>query len=164
MSTIREQIVSAVMTYLGTFERPEGIPAPVRTRVASLKPDQLPAITVYQTREIVDPIRDERPGRASRGAIVRRALDLRFEIATKAVPNGTPSDGLADPILAWISSAMAGIGNLVTAEAARGLCNQAPDEIGTAFEFESVEYPFCRASLTYRFLYQSSSTNAEALT
>lgn len=163
MSTIREQITTAVMEHLAAVSRPAEIPAPVRTRLESPKPSQLPALTVYQGREIVDPIHDERPGRSSRGAIVRRALDLKIEAVVKAV-SGSPADVAADPLLVWVTAAMSSIGRIETVGAPRGLANDTPDEIGTTFEYEQGEYSFCRATLTYRIFYQSRTDNAEALT
>lgn len=163
--TIREQIMTAVMEHFGTIDNPEGYPAPVRTRVSSPKPDQLPAITVYQNAEIVDPMHDEKPGRASRGAVVRRALDVKIEVLVKAVAGAaTPADAEADPLLIWIAGAMASIGRVVTVAAPRGLCHNAPDELGTLFGYEQGEYEFVRASVTYRFTYQSKTSNVETLT
>lgn len=162
MSTIREQIMVAVMAHLETVDRPEAIPAPVRTRLESPGADQLPALTVYQGLEVVDPIRDEKEGRKSRGAICRRVLDVKLEALVKAV-SGIPADAAADPILAWATAALYSIGRVITVEAPRGLANDPPDEIGTAFEYEQGQFSFVRATLTMRFFYQSARGNAEAL-
>jgi hypothetical protein len=153
----------ALMTFLEGASRPAEVPEPVRTRLESPTPSQLPALTVYQGREVVDPMRDEQDGRSSRGAIVRRALEVRIEAVVKAVL-GTPADAVADPLLAWATNAVAEAGRLETVAAPRGLADQAADEVGTTFEYEQGEYSFCRATLTVRFRYQSSSTDAESLT
>jgi len=164
MATIREQIITAVIAHLGSVSRPAEIPEPVRTRVESPKPSQLPVVTVYPAQEIVDPMRDEKAGRSSRGAVVRRALDLKFEVVTKATAGAaTTADAAADPILVWISDAMSSIGKVVPVGETVALCNDPPDEIGTAFEYEQSEYLLCRATLTYRFFYQSSSIDVEAI-
>ena len=73
MSTIREQIVSAAVLALATGA-PAGIPAPVRTRLDSPSADQLPALTIYQGMETVEPMREPKAGVASRGPVVRRAF------------------------------------------------------------------------------------------
>ena len=163
-TTIRQQLMAAVMDHLGSFDRPAGIPAPVRTRVVSPKPSQLPVVTVYQAQETVDPMRDEKPGRSSRGAVVRRALDLKIEVLTKAVAGAASvADADADAILVWLGSAFVDLGRVVTVAAPRGLAHHQADEVGTLFEYEQGEFAFCRATIVFRFIYQSSSTNAAAL-
>ena len=156
MSTIREQIVAAAVAALST-DRPDGIPAPVRTRVDSPAADQLPAFTVYQVAETVEPMRDSREGRAARGPVVRRWMQLNVEVITKAGP-GTEPDKAADPILAW------GIKALSAPGVFGALSNQAADETGTKFEYERGETSFCRATQTFRIAYQSRADDAEKLT
>ena len=156
MSTIREQIVSAAVTALAT-DAPVGVPVPVRTRLDSPGSDQLPALTVYQGTETVDPMRDAKTGTASRGPIVRRSLLLGVEVLTKA-GSGDEPDKAADPILAWATAALAAAGNF------GGLANGPADELGTKFEYEQAETSFCRASQTFRIEYQSRADDAETLT
>ena len=156
MSTIREQIVSAAVLALAT-DAPEGIPAPIRTRLDSPGADQLPALTVYQGVETVDPMRDAKTGMASRGPIVRRSLLLSVEVLTKA-GSGEEPDKAADPVLAWASASLAAAGNF------GGLANGPADELGTKFEYEQAETSFCRASQTFRIEYQSRADDAETLT
>lgn len=152
----------AVMAHLETVDRPSSVPAPVRTRLESPGADQLPALTVYQRAEVVDPMRDEKEGRKSRGPISRRALDVKIEAVVKTV-SGTAADTAADPLLVWATAAMYSIGRVITASAPRGLANDPPDELGTEFEYEQGQFSFCRATLTVRFYYQSARGNAEAL-
>jgi hypothetical protein len=156
MSTIREQIVSAAVLALAT-DTPASVPAPVRTRLDSPSADQLPALTVYQGVETVEPMRDAKTGTASRGPIVRRSVLLSVEVLTKAGAGKEPDKG-ADPILAWATAAMAAAGNF------GGLANGPADELGTKFEYEQAETSFCRASQTFRIEYQSRNDNAETLT
>jgi len=156
MSTIREQIVSAAVLALAT-DVPAGIPGPVRTRLDSPSADQLPALTVYQGTETVESMRDAKTGTASRGPIVRRSLLLSVEVLPKAGTGGEP-DKVADPILAWLTKALA------AAAAFGGLANGPADEIGTKFEYEQAETSFCRATQTYRVDYQSRADDAETLT
>ena len=156
MSTIREQIVSAAVLALAT-DAPEGVPAPVRTRLDSPGADQLPALTVYQGVETVEPMRDAKTGTASRGPIVRRSLLLSVEVLTKAGAGEEP-DKAADPLLAWATAALAAAGSFA------GLANGPADELGTKFEYEQAETSFCRASQTFRFEYQSRTDDAETLT
>ncbi len=156
MSTIREQIISAVVTALAT-NTPDGIPAPVRTRLDSPGADQLPALTVYQGTETVESMREAKNGSARRGPIVRRTLLLSIEVLTKAGVNEEP-DKAADPILAWATSSIAAAGSF------GGLANGPADELGTKFEYEQAETSFCRASQTYRIEYQSRADDAENLT
>jgi hypothetical protein len=156
MSTIREQIVSAAVTAL-TTGAPAGVPAPVRTRLDSPGAEQLPALTVYQGVETVETMRDAKSGAASRGPIVKRSLLLSVEVLTKAGPGGEP-DKVADPVLAWVTKALAAAGTF------GGLANQAADEIGTKFEYEQAETSFCRATQTFRIEYQTRTGDAESLT
>jgi hypothetical protein len=160
--TIREQIMVAIMAHLETVDRPSSIPAPVRTRLESPGADQLPALTVYQKTEVVDPTHDEKEGRKSRGSLSRRALDVHLEAVVKTV-SGTPADSAADPLLAWATAALYSIGRIETVSAPRGLANDPPDEVGTVFQYEQGEFSFCRAILTFRVFYQSARGNAEAL-
>ena len=156
MSTIREQIVSAAVLALA-IGAPAGVPGPVRTRLDSPSADQLPALTVYQGTETVEPMREAKTGAASRGPIVRRSVLLSVEVLTKAGAGEEP-DKAADPILAWATAALAAAGNF------GGLANGPADEIGTKFEYEQAETSFCRATQTYRVEYQSRADDAEALT
>jgi len=156
MSTIREQITSAAVQALAT-DAPAGVPEPVRTRLDSPSADQLPALTVYQGVETVDPMRDTKPGTAILGPIVRRSLLLSVEVLTKA-DSGEEPDKAADPILAWASASLAAAGNF------GGLANGPADELGTKFEYEQAETSFCRASQTFRIEYQSRADDAETLT
>jgi len=156
MSTIREQIVSAAVLALAAGA-PPGVPAPVRTRLDSPSADQLPALTVYQGSETVEPMRDAKAGMASRGPVVRRSLLLSIEVLTRAGAGEEP-DKAADPILAWATTALAAAGTF------GGLANEPADEIGTKFEYEQAETSICRATQTFRIEYQSRSDSAETLT
>lgn len=153
MSTIREQIVAAAVAAIGTGA-PPGVPAPVRTRIDSPDPDQLPALTVYQAAEMVEPMRDPRSGRTARGPVVRRSVTINVEVVTKAGAGEEP-DKAADPILAWATKALAAAGNF------GGLANDPADELGTKFEYEQGETSFCRATMAFRIQYQSSAQDAE---
>ncbi len=156
MSTIREQIVAAAVTAIGTGA-PAGIPAPVRTRIDSPSADQLPVLTIYQAVETVDPMRDPRAGRPVRGPVVRRALTLNVEIITKAGAGQDP-DKTADPIMAWVTKALGAAGTF------GDLANNPADEVGTKFDYEQGETSFCRATMAFRIQYQSRADDAELLT
>lgn len=156
MSTVREQIVAAAVAALGTGA-PTGIPAPVRTRIDSPSLDQLPALTVYQASETAEPMQDLHLGRGSRGPVVRRSLLLNVEVLTKAGAGEEP-DKAADPILAWVTKAMA------VADDFEGLADEAADETGTKFEYEQAESSFCRATTSFRIRYQTLAVDAEKVT
>lgn len=156
MSTIREQIVAAAVLAL-TTNAPAGIPVPVRTRLDSPGADQLPALTVYQGMETVEPMREAKAGTASRGPVVRRSVLLSIEVLTKAGAGAQP-DQAADPILGWATASLA------TAGSFGGLANGPADEIGTKFEYEQAETSFCRATQTFRIEYQTRTGDAESLT
>ena len=156
MSTIREQIVAAAVLALATGA-PTGVPAPVRTRLDSPSADQLPALTVYQGIETVEPMRESKTGTASRGPIVRRSVLLSVEVLTKAEAGAQP-DKAADPILAWATASLAAAGTF------GGLANGPADEIGTKFEYEQAETSFCRATQTFRIEYQTRADDAQSLT
>ncbi len=156
MSTIREQIVAAAVTAIATGA-PTGIPTPVRTRIDSPSADQLPALTVYQASETVEPMQDYRAGRGSRGPVVRRSLLLNVEALTKAGSAEEP-DKAADPILAWVTKALA------VADDFDGLADEAADEVGTKFEYEQAESSFCRSTMSFRIRYQTLTVDAEKVT
>ena len=156
MSTIREEIVAAAVTALATGT-PPGVPAPVRTRLDSPSADQLPALTVYQTAETVEAMRDLRAGGVSRGPVVRRSVLLNIEVLTKA-GTGEEPDKAADPILAWATKALFAAGTF------NGLTNHPADEVGTKFEYEQAETSFCRSTMTFRIQYQSRADDAEQVT
>lgn len=156
MSTIREQIVAAAVLALAT-DTPQGVPAPVRTRLDSPTADQLPALTIYQGAETVEPMREVKAGAISRGAVVRRAVLLSVEVLTKAGAGQEP-DKAADLILAWATAALAAAGTF------GGLANGPADEVGTKFEYEQAETSLCRATQTFRIEYQTSAADAERLT
>ncbi len=153
MSTIRERIVASAVLALATGA-PQGVPLPVRTRIDSPSADQLPALTVYQAAETVEPMHDYRAGRASRGPLVKRAILVNVEVITKTGAGAEP-DKAADPILAWATKAMGAAGTF------DGLANHPADEVGTKFEYEQGETSFCRATMTYRIQYQSRVEDAE---
>jgi len=156
MSSIRERIVAAAFAAIST-DVPDGIPAPVRTRLISPSAEQLPALTVYQGREIVDPFRDEKEDRASRTEIVRRALDLHVESVVAAT--GDASDVDVDPMIVWATKSLVGAGRLPG-----GLANDPADEAGTVFEYEQADFAYVRAKTTFRFHYQTRRDDAEAIT
>lgn len=155
MSTIREQIVAAAFEAIST-DVPSGVPAPVRTRLVSPNADQLPAVTVYQGREIVDPLLDEKEGRASRSEICRRALDLHVESIVAAT--GDASDIDCDPLIAWATKSLVGAGRLPG-----DLANDPADEAGTVFEYEQADFAYVRAKTTFRYHYQTRRDNAELI-
>jgi hypothetical protein len=156
VSTVREQIVAAAFAAL-TTGRPAGVPLPVRTRIDTPNPDQLPAFTVYQSTEVVDPMHPERPVHAADGAIVLRTLVLATEVLTKAGAGGEP-DKAADPIIAWTTKALGAAGTF------GGLANRPARETGTKFEYQAGETSFCRATMTWRYEYQSRVDDAEQVT
>ncbi len=153
MSTIREQIVAAAVTAISSGT-PPGVPAPVRTRIDSPSTDQLPALTVYQASETVEPMQDMRLGRGSRGPVVRRSLLLNVEVLTKA-GEGEEPDKAADPILAWVAEALA------VADDFDGLADETADEVGTKFEYEQAESSFCRAVMTFRIQFATLANDPQ---
>lgn len=163
MSSIREQIVLAAVSALGGAGKPAGVPSPVRCRIDSPDADQLPALSVYQLIEKVDPERAPRSLRASRGPIVRRYLDLAVEVLSRS-EDGTDADAAADPALVWASQALQQRspaedpeGDLV----AFGDLAEEIDELGTKFEYDRGETAFCRATLTFRIQYQTLTVDPE---
>jgi len=155
VSTVRERLVAAAVLALATGA-PSGVPVPVRTRLDSPTADQLPALTVYQAAEMVEPMRDFRAERSSRGPIVRRAVVVNVEVIAKAGIGSEP-DNAADPILAWATKAIGAAGTF------DGLANNPADEVGTKFEYEQGETSFCRATMSWRIQYQSRADDAEQI-
>lgn len=141
-----------------TTDRPAGVPAPVRTRLESPNADQLPALTVYQGKEIVSPMHEDRDGRKSRGVVVRRALDVNIEVLSIAEAGATtPADTNADPTMVWVANAMAAAGTM------GGLAHDAPDEAGSNFEYEQKEVSFFRAVMIFRIEYSTLTVDVEAV-
>ena len=157
MSSIREQIMAAIVVALND-SRPGNVPEFIRTRVDSPDPGQLPVNSVYQGEEIVGRMTDEGEGRTSRGPVLRRAVIVHIEAVTKAAGASVPDKEL-DPTLVWVTSKMAAAGRF-----AGDLADYPGDELGTRFEYERAESSFCRATMRWRIEYQTTSTDAEAMT
>lgn len=156
MSSIREQIIVAVMAHLATVERPTGIPAPVRSRLVSPRSDQLPVLTVYPGREVVSPMHAPREGRTSSGAIVQRALEVKIEAVVLAT--GAAAEAAADPLLVWVTKAMASIGRI------GGLIDDPPDETETNFEYEQGQFAFARATMIFLMAFPTLTGDPELQT
>jgi len=167
MSSKREQIVAAVVTALGGGGKPAAVPAPVRTRIDSPDAEQLPALTVYQLAETVEPERPPRPQRSRRGPIVRRQVEVAVEVLTKASET-TAADEAADAALVWATQALRArtpTDDPEGAFAAFGDLADEVDELATKFEYEMRgETAFCRATQTWRIEYQTLSGDPEQTT
>jgi hypothetical protein len=154
VSTIREQIVAAAAVALEAG-RPGGVPAPVRTRIDAPTEDQLPTLSIYQIDERVSEMLDARPGRARRGPIKRRQIDVSVEVLTQGGASAEP-DKAADPLLSWASQAMA------EADTFGGLADDVAQEIGTKFEYSTQgETSFCRATMLFRIEFQTLADDPE---
>jgi len=155
MSTIREQIVQAIVAALNT-DRPDGIPETVRTREESPEPDQLPMLTFYQGDDDVAPAHKSEPGTGRRhGAVVKRMLVGKLDALGKA--GAVPADAAVDPLLAWGTKAIAGAGRL------GGLANERPHEVKTEFSYERSDFNYCRATMTWHIEYQTLPDDAETI-
>ena len=158
MATMREQILARAETLLSTTP-PSGVPTVKRTRIDSPVITDLPALTLVQWNDAVAPQGASRPDEPDRddssmdGALVNRWVDLRIE-ALAAGSDGVPEDAACDPLLAWVVKALLAEG------AFTGLANRVR-ELGTQFEYERAERPFCRATMTVRVKYQSKTDDAE---
>lgn len=95
MSSMREQVLLAVVAALdGHGAKPEGTTVH-RWRTRPVEQDELPAAVVYQVREATQ-------DRAT--ALLDRTLRVRVEARVRAV--GESPDQALDPLLTWIVRAM----------------------------------------------------------
>jgi len=97
MSTIREQIIEAIIAQLNT-STPGGVPAATRLRMTAYEPDELPAINVFPVRE---EIRGEPAGKF--GPVVRRSMTFRV-LLHAAGSDAVAADAALDPMAAWVST------------------------------------------------------------
>ena len=136
-------------------------------RIDSPDADQLPALTVYQLVETVDPERPPRPQRARRGPVVRRHIDVAVEVLTRAA-GSTSADSAADPALVWAVQALTVRTPAADPEgelAAFGALAEEIDERSTQFEYETRgESAFCRATQLWRIQFQTLTGDPEQAT
>lgn len=93
MSTVREQIIQAIIEQLNTG-RPAGVPEITRLDMEPKQPNQLPAMTIFALREEVV---GNTAGRW--GHIVMRRMTVRVVMEAE----GDLPDQALDPMLAWVS-------------------------------------------------------------
>ncbi len=96
MSTIREQIIEAVLTVLNT-STPPGVPACTRLKMEPMSASDLPAMTIFPMREEVQPAKG---GRFA--PFVERILTVKI-VMEAAGSDTTTADQAVDPMAAWIS-------------------------------------------------------------
>jgi len=102
MASIREQIVSAIITALNT-SRPNGVPVAARARMEAFIPEELPAITVKPVREEI-----EHESQGKRFPYQKRILTLRVSVMVAGAAAADGVDALADPMLVWATSRLSG--------------------------------------------------------
>lgn len=135
--------MSDLVTALNTGT-PGGVPQAARSRTKPYEAASLPAVSVYPLREAA-----ERVG-GKTGPIIKRRLTIRIEC--RAV--GEPADQVIDPMVAWVTKALAG----------NTLNNLAHDieETGTEWEVELADKAYGLASIDFSILYQTKTTDQEA--
>lgn len=145
MSSLREQILQAVVTALNT-SRPTGVPAAERARNWAIDPDQLPKILVYAGR---DSARDV-GGR--RGPAQEKRLELEIE-CWAAKSQTLSADAAADPLYLWVVKALADktLGGLVS-----GL-----REDESSIALEEVDAQICLTTVRLSATYQQRADNPE---
>lgn len=146
MSSIREQVLVAVMAALNGGGKPAGVPAAERTRVIALEVSQLPSIVLVPRRESVD----VQGGRL--GPLVQRRLSVELEHRA-AGGAGVPADQAADALLSWPVKALCG-------NTLGGLAIEIR-ESGTEWQYADGEAPFVLATQTFEVAYTTRVADAE---
>jgi hypothetical protein len=96
MTTLRTQIVTEIVTALNT-DAPSGFPVASRLRLHQLENEELPAISVFPVRDVVQPATN-RPG-----PLVLRELAITVEVRI----SGDDPDVLLDPYVARVEQVLA---------------------------------------------------------
>lgn len=143
MSTIREQIIEAAVVAVNVGA-PTGVPACVRTLMQPSEQVQLPSITCFPFREVIN----DRSATGRWGPIITRDLYLRFVVYAQ----GEPADQALDPILAWLTQALGG-------QQFGGLANDTVEhEIN--WQYDEGTFQVAAASVDFRVEYQTLRADA----
>ena len=145
MSSVREQVLTAVMAALNTG-RPSGVPAAERTRVIALEAGQLPSSVLVPRRESVE----QRGGRF--GPLVERRLTVEIEHRAFG-GSGVAVDQAADALLSWPVKALCG-------NTLGGLAAEIR-ESGTEWQYAEGEKPFVLAVQSFEIAYTTRVADAE---
>lgn len=140
--TIREQIIAAAVAAVNNGA-PAGVPVCVRTLMQPSEQLQLPTITVFPFREVIN---GKPTGRW--GPIVTRDLYLRFV----AYAEGDPADQALDPIVGWLTHALGG-------QQFGGLANDTVEhEIN--WQYDEGTFQVAAAAVDFRVEYQTLRADA----
>jgi hypothetical protein len=143
MSTIRSQIVTALITALNTG-RPAGVSEATRIRQAQFEPSDIPTVSVYPGDESIKPA-TSRPG-----PLVLREL----QIVVEARVAGDAPDELLDPTVSWIEQAVTRIDS--------PLIHDAPQAVAVQHEFAIGAVPHGVARVSFVVRYQTRRDSPEA--
>lgn len=137
-TTIREQIVAAVLAALNAEAKPEGVPACERVSYLAASSSNTPRMMMYPVRESV--------ARHNNGPAARRELTVRIDCRAAALA-GEGADTLVEGMVAWATKALAG-------NRLGGLANDV-SEVAIDWSFEASEYLLVEASVEYSISYQT---------
>lgn len=143
MSTLRNQIVTAVVTALNT-NRPAGVAEASRLRQSQFEASETPSVSVYPAQESIAQATN-RPG-----PLVRREL----QIVVEARVAGDEPDELLDPTVAWIEQAVTQLDST--------LIHDAPEAVAVQHEFAVGAVPHGVARVSFVVRYQTRRNNPEA--
>jgi hypothetical protein len=146
VSSVREQILTAVMAALNDAGRPVGVPAAERTRVLALEVAGLPSTVLVPRRESVQ----FKGGRWS--PLVERTLTIELEHRA-AGGSGVTSEQAADALLSWPVKALCG-------NTLGGLAMEIR-ESGTEWQYADGEEPFVLASQSFEIAYTTRVADAD---
>ncbi len=94
MSSIRDQILTAIVTALNGAGKPAGVTVR-RFSMAKIEPDQQPLVEVYPGKDIAQDAPKGRP-------VVMRTLAVILDVYAI----GDPVDQEIDPVLCWVTEAL----------------------------------------------------------
>lgn len=151
--TILQQIGNAMQAALNTA-RPAGVPEAKFWSGIALEPSDLPARTLAWTEETAT-----RAG-ADTSPLVRREVTFAVQdLVAGEGEGGLTAQAVCEELRAWSVSAL--VGNRYT-EAGGGVPLAIDTvEMGTLWEFEQGEAPFCRCTHSFRVTFTTRATNAE---
>jgi hypothetical protein len=132
MSTIREEIIAAVISALNTG-RPSGVPAAERARTIALAEDSIPTILVYPGHDTQGAVGGKR------GPLKRHDFEIQIECWAREGSGLTP-DQAVDPYLAWVDRCLDG-------KTLGGLVEQVLT-VETNWGFGQGTFAFCLAAVT----------------
>lgn len=151
MSSIREQILVAIVAALNSPAPPTGVPAAEIGRVRGIPPATLPALLVYPGIEAVE------PAGSRTSPLMKRRLIVLLEVYAAATPS-LAAHQVADPILVHITKRLA---RQVLMNGAVRLTNDVNEGQTGPWKWDQGQSPYVRVPVQLVVEYSTRATDQE---